>query len=71
MTALDPQEENLRLRRIPVQMLIEVRQEYMLVKGCDMEPTVGQLVDYAKECVERIAKYNNFDLGDQRFNHPG
>jgi hypothetical protein len=36
-----------RIRRIPVRLLIAVRQEYMIAKGYSREPTVGDLFDWS------------------------
>jgi hypothetical protein len=47
MSALDPQDELARIRRIPAQLMIATRQEYMIAKGYSTEPTVGELFDWS------------------------
>lgn len=49
MSALDPTDELQRIRRIPVQLLIAVRQEYMITHGYSKEPTVGDLFDWSTD----------------------
>jgi hypothetical protein len=52
MSALDPTEELARIRRQPAQLLIAIRQEYMIAKGCSPEPTVGDLFDWSLSLVQ-------------------
>jgi len=47
MTALDHADELNRLRRIPAQLLIVVRQEWIIYHGRLREPTIGDLYDWS------------------------
>ena len=47
MSALEPADELARIRRLPAQLLIVVRQEYILYHGRQHEPSIGELYDWS------------------------